>query len=529
MKKTIFYLLGVATLLILVGCGSGTSDGTTGTQTTGSYVGQPPVANAGADITVETGQPITLDGSGSSDPDGSLVSYEWRAASGEGIKSASPTLALGSLPIGTYTATLIVTDSQSNTATDTMTITVVEATTPVPTPDPGPDPDPDPENVPPVANAGADQTITEGDDLNLDGSASTDEDGTIVKYEWYLDTAPDAITLGDKITLTGLTVGTYTIVLKVTDYDGATDTSTMIVTVEEGDNTPPIITLLGDATVNVVKGTTYTDAGATAADDTDGDITANIVTVDPVDANTNATYTITYNVTDAAGNQATEVTRTVIVADPDCPDGSSFITHNGTDYCTVTSPHTSKVWLDRNLGASQVCTAYNDTDCYGDYYQWGRDADGHEKSNSTTEGAIVADTADLNNAGTEFIKSASDWASVDQDPATLRIDNWSATDGSSVCPADYRVPTKEEFEDETTGVSPAVNSREDAYNSFLKLPSAGYRIHSSGSLDFQGSNGYLWSASVDGSSSWYLTFGSGNAVWGNDFRAYGRSVRCLRD
>ena len=79
------------------------------------------------------------------------------------------------------------------------------------------------------------------------------------------------------------------------------------------DTTAPVITLLGSPTVTVTEGATYTDAGATASDDIDGDITANIVTVNPVDTATPAVYTITYNVSDAEGNPATQVTRTVTV------------------------------------------------------------------------------------------------------------------------------------------------------------------------------------------------------------------------
>lgn len=82
------------------------------------------------------------------------------------------------------------------------------------------------------------------------------------------------------------------------------------------DNTPPVITLLGDATVDVELGSAYVDAGATALDDIDGDITASIVTVNPVDTTTLGTYTVTYNVMDSAGNAAAEVTRTVNVIDP---------------------------------------------------------------------------------------------------------------------------------------------------------------------------------------------------------------------
>ncbi|MDD3187237.1 MAG: DUF5011 domain-containing protein [Bacilli bacterium] len=79
------------------------------------------------------------------------------------------------------------------------------------------------------------------------------------------------------------------------------------------DVTKPVITLLGDETVNVTLGEAYTDAGATALDDVDGDITSDIVVVNPVNVNEAGTYTVTYNVTDWNNNSAVEVTRTVIV------------------------------------------------------------------------------------------------------------------------------------------------------------------------------------------------------------------------
>ena len=82
---------------------------------------------------------------------------------------------------------------------------------------------------------------------------------------------------------------------------------------EEPDITPPVITLLGSPTVNVVVNTSYVDAGATALDDVDGNVTDDIVTVNPVNIAAPATYIVTYNVDDAAGNSAIEVTRSVTV------------------------------------------------------------------------------------------------------------------------------------------------------------------------------------------------------------------------
>ena len=51
------------------------------------------------------------------------------------------------------------------------------------------------------------------------------------------------------------------------------------------------------------------------------------------------------------------------------------IIKDGYTYKKVISPITQRVWLDKNLGATQVCTALDDEECYGDYYQWGRDSD----------------------------------------------------------------------------------------------------------------------------------------------------------
>jgi hypothetical protein len=81
------------------------------------------------------------------------------------------------------------------------------------------------------------------------------------------------------------------------------------------DTTPPVITRLGSATVNLVTGAAYSDAGATALDQPGNvDLTGSIVVNNPVNTAVNGTYVVTYDVSDAAGNAAPQVTRTVIVA-----------------------------------------------------------------------------------------------------------------------------------------------------------------------------------------------------------------------
>ena len=71
--------------------------------------------------------------------------------------------------------------------------------------------------------------------------------------------------------------------------------------------------------LTIEVGSTYTDAGATASDNYDGDITSSIVTVNPVDTDVVGQYTVTYNVSDANNNAAVEVTRTVNVVDTTIP------------------------------------------------------------------------------------------------------------------------------------------------------------------------------------------------------------------
>jgi len=202
------------------------------------------------------------------------------------------------------------------------------------------------------------------------------------------------------------------------------------------------------------------------------------------------------------------------------------ISFNGFEYKTVTSPTTSKVWLDRNLGAARVCESATDTACYGDYYQWGRSTDGHEDMNSaeTTTQAL-----DVNNVGNSlFIKGHHDWAKngVDNSGA-LRAANWSKTDGSTVCPAGFRVPTIAEWSAELANIHNAA----DAYNSFLKLPSSGYRRWSNGNLQNVGIYGALWSATTAGVHTKYVYYNQTNAnvSTGGKYRAYGLPVRCIKD
>ena len=203
------------------------------------------------------------------------------------------------------------------------------------------------------------------------------------------------------------------------------------------------------------------------------------------------------------------------------------ITHNGTTYKTVTSPYTGRVWLDRNLGASQVCTSFDDALCYGDYYQWGRGYDGHQESSSSDTPTLANDVTNVGHG--DFITNnfgTYDWASVDGS-GNQRADNWLKADGSSVCPVGFRVPTLNELQVET--VDNGVTDNDTAFTNFLKLPSAGYHSSFNGLMKNVGSHGTVWSSSASGTFASNLLFNSSSAnLYSTGLRATGRSVRCIK-
>src|SRR6056297_788770 len=123
--------------------------------------------------------------------------------------------------------------------------------------------------------------------------------------------SPENITVEITGQIDNYTPGSYTLTYTATDSSGNSSIETR--TVEVVDTTAPVITLNGSATVTITEGDTYTDEGATAYDIVDGDITTEIVKTGEVDTTTARTYYINYNVSDAAGNPAEEVIRTINV------------------------------------------------------------------------------------------------------------------------------------------------------------------------------------------------------------------------
>lgn len=188
---------------------------------------------------------------------------------------------------------------------------------------------------------------------------------------------------------------------------------------------------------------------------------------------------------------------------------------------TVTSS-TGQVWMDRNLGASRVATSSADEDAYGDLYQWGRGADGHEKRESATTSTLsTSDTPGHD----DFILPSYD----PYDWRTPQNDNlWQGSSGiNNPCPAGFRLPTETEFE--TERLSWSSNFPQGAFESPLKLVVGGGRNTTHGGVFYGGINGYYWTSTVIGTYSRHLYFGMGYGTMDSFGRGYGLSVRCLKD
>ena len=158
-----------------------------------------------------------------------------------------------------------------------------------------------------VLNGSATMTIAQDSNYSDTGAMASDNvDG---------DLSAGIVTSGSVDTAT---VGIYTLRYNVSDAAGnAAVEVTRTVTVT--DQTAPVISLIGDSNITIAQDAAYVDAGASASDNNDGDLTSSIVTVNPVDTSTVGSYSITYNVSDSAGNVAVEVTRTITVTDQTAP------------------------------------------------------------------------------------------------------------------------------------------------------------------------------------------------------------------
>jgi len=292
--------------------------------TTAAVTNQPPVANAGADqnvtdVDLNGSEAVTLDGSGSSDADGTIVSYSWTEGGTQLATGANPSVTLA---VGTHLIDLTVTDDGGATSTDQVSVTVAAG------------------NQPPVANAGGNQNVIDVDlngseTVTLDGSASSDADGTIIGYSWTEGGTQIATGVNPLVTLA---VGTHLIDLTVTDDGGATATDQVMITVTTPGpgNQPPIANAGLNQTVTDVdlNGSEAVTLDGSGSSDADGTIVSYNWTEGATQIATGATPLVTFavgthiidlTITDDGGATATDQVVITVNQPPTADAGPSLV------------------------------------------------------------------------------------------------------------------------------------------------------------------------------------------------------------
>ncbi len=197
-------------------------------------VNRSPVANAGADQTINEGVSVALNGAGSTDPDADSLTYLWNQTSGLAVvlnnnNIANPVFTapeVGSAG-STLTFQLKVNDGNGGTSTDTVNIAVSDL------------------NTSPVANAGSDKTVNEGLTVVLNGTASSDPDGNSLTYSW-LQTSGASVSLSDDNTAlpsflapeVPVAGSTLAFSLTVNDGIGGSNSDIVIVTIQNVNKSP---------------------------------------------------------------------------------------------------------------------------------------------------------------------------------------------------------------------------------------------------------------------------------------------------
>jgi Cu/Ag efflux protein CusF len=263
------------------------------------------------------------------------ASYTDAGATASDASNSATVITSGSVDtdkVGTYTLTYTATDASGNSNTATRTVNVVDTTAPVVT-----------------VTGDNPATVELGATYTDAGATATDLSGTVT-----------VVTTG---TVDTDTVGAYTLTYTSTDASGNAGTATRTVNVV--DTTAPVVTVTGDNPATVEFGGTYTDAGATATDNSGDTIT--VTTSGNVNVNVIGAYEITYSASDSDGNTSV-ATRTVNVVDTTAP----VVTVTGDNPATV---EVGSTYTDAGATATDavdgtttvVTTGTVDTDTIGSY------------------------------------------------------------------------------------------------------------------------------------------------------------------
>lgn len=339
-----------------------------------------------------------------------------------------------------YSITVTATDSLTYSSTQVYTITISDVD----------------ENAP-IFNA---PYVISGDENQTSVSAISVTDASTITYSltsgvtennsFSINSSTGAITFNSAPNYEAVPTKTsYTITITATDSLSNTSSQAYTVNVNDVDENPPVFT--GSFTPSAAENqkTAFT-ASATDASTITYSLGAGVTDNDTFSINSSSgavtfklypdfeatpsktSFSITVTATDTQSNSAAQVYTLSLT------DVNENLTFNSLPYKFIISQITGRFWLDRNIGATQVCTSSSDTACYGNLYQWGRLRDGHQLSSSTNSATRATN---IISSGSNFITNSSspmDWlTNTDQDfddiddNGNMRNILWSQTNGNS--------------------------------------------------------------------------------------------------
>ena len=181
-------------------------------------------------------------------------------------------------------------------------------------------------------------------------------------------------------------------------------------------------------------------------------------------------------------------------------------------------------WLDRNLGANRVALSSNDTQAYGDLFQWGRDDDGHQTRTSD----VTQTLATSNNPGHDDFIAVTYGGSTPpyswSNPQDMNL--WQGVNGvNNPCPTGFRLPTESEFEAER--LSWVTNNLAGAFASPLKLPATLYR-NDVGNI-WGTLTALYWTSTVTNNTTIRTLNINTTSDWSNGWTGGGLGARCIKD
>lgn len=255
--------------------------------------------------TPKVGEKVNFNASGSSDPDGSIVSFQWDF--GDGRSDSGETVTHKYKNVGTFTVVLVVQDNSGNRGSTSQTVSVTEG------------------NSPTASFVYSPSNPAENETIYFNALQSEDPDGDIVSFDW--DFGDGSTGIGETITHKYGSSGNYTVLLKVTDDDGNIDTATQTVSV--GDNQSPVAAFTYSPSSPSIDQDIYFNASDSSDPDGsivdyewnfgDGTSDSGVSVIHRYGSS--GSYTVYLRVTDNSGN-TDSITQTINVSDNQSPTAS---------------------------------------------------------------------------------------------------------------------------------------------------------------------------------------------------------------